>query len=983
MAGMTTLSGPGRRGQGEPRSLDLRAVASSLRRYWPPVLAALLTAAGPAAADGPGRAVVITPVALAAAPPLATVTPVAPAPGRMMTADHPLPSTINGRWRGPSPNAPPAASVLQGWAGPLAMPSPILDFEGNGIGLPGFVMTFAPPDTEGDVGPDHYIQWVNGMFAIWNKAGNKLYGPAAGTTLFAGLAPNHCATYVVDPQVMYDAIADRWVLSAGSLIPPGFEQCVAVSMTNDPVNGGWYTWAFDYGSSYNDYAKGGVWPDGYYMTYNMFPASGVGYLGAEVCAFDRVRMLAGDPAAPQQCFGPDPNYGSLLPAHLNLGGTQLPPPGSPNYVMALGTSGQLLLWPFHVDWTTPANSTFPFDSPTTITVAAFTLPCNGTGAVCVPQLGTPQTLDTLGDRLMWRLNYRNFGTHESLVANHSIDTGSNAPTGVRWYEIRSPGASPVAFQEGTFAPDSSWRWMGSVGLDVNGDIAVGYSVSSAAMNPSIRYAGRLWSDPPGTLPQAEATLQAGTGSQTVPLNRWGDYSTVSVDPTDGCTFWYTQQYLAANGTFNWRTRIGSFRFPGCTNVCPAIAGALASSGAICPGGSATVTVTVSGGRPPYVVTLDNGGGSQSGPGPAFTFTVSPPATTTYGVAYLTDDNGCLGSGTGSAVVTVNAAPSIAAQPVDAVACAGGGATFLVSASGSGLAYQWQADVGSGFADLPEVAPYSGVTTPILGIAGATAGLSGVAYRVLVSGSCPPAVASAVATLTVKTVTVAPASLPDATAGTAYSQVLSGGGGAGPYTFAATGLPAWLTLTPGGTLSGNPTTAGPYGFSVTPTDAAGCAGAPRPYSITVQPGPADTIIASGGTPQSAPTNKAFAAALQAVVRDSSGNAVPGVAVTFTAPTSGASGTFPGGVTVATVTTDAAGLAVAPPFTANGIGGSYHVVGSISPPVVPGQGGVRSVAYDLANEVPVLIPTLGGVGAAGLIVLVAGAGLLVLRRLELVG
>jgi hypothetical protein len=198
-------------------------------------------------------------------------------------------------------------------------------------------------------------------------------------------------------------------------------------------------------------------------------------------------------------------------------------------------------------------------------VTAFSAACSG-GGTCIPQPGTSQKLDSLADRLMYRLAYRNFGSYESLVVNHSVAVGSGRSktqtVGVRWYELRNPNATPTVFQQGTFAPDSIFRWMGSIAMDKVGNMALGYSASSTSVAPSIRYTGRLVTDPPGTM-QTETVIQAGGGSQLRNLNRWGDYSSMAVDPSDDCTFWYTTEYLKANGTFNWSTKIASFKFPSC------------------------------------------------------------------------------------------------------------------------------------------------------------------------------------------------------------------------------------------------------------------------------------------------------------------------------------------------------------------------------------------------------------------------------------
>jgi hypothetical protein len=267
-------------------------------------------------------------------------------------------------------------------------------------------------------------------------------------------------------------------------------------------------------------------------------------------------MLAGQ-AATQQCFDLGTSYGSLLPADLD--GNTPPPSGSPNYLVNFGTN-KLNLWKFKVDWVNTANTALT--GPTSLPVAAFTAACNG--GTCIPQSGTTQKLDSLADRLMYRLAYRNRSGTESLMVTHSVKVGTKrtAPSGIRWYELRIAGGTPSVFQQSTFAPDSTYRWMGSIAMDKLGNMAVGYSASSSAIHPAIRYTGRLVSDPLNTM-QAENSIIEGTGSQTSNLSRWGDYSAMSVDPVDDCTFWYTNEYQKANGSFNWSTRIASFKFPSC------------------------------------------------------------------------------------------------------------------------------------------------------------------------------------------------------------------------------------------------------------------------------------------------------------------------------------------------------------------------------------------------------------------------------------
>jgi hypothetical protein len=286
---------------------------------------------------------------------------------------------------------------------------------------------------------------------------------------------------------------------------------------------------------------------------NMF-ALGLTYTGPEMCAWDRAKMLAGQPAT-QQCFTLGPGDGGLLPADLD--GSSPPPAGAPNPMVEFGTNS-LLLWRFHVDWATPANSSFT--GPTTLPVAAFTPACGGGGA-CIPQPGTRQRLDSLSDRVMYRLAYRNFGDHESLVVNHSINAGSSV--GVRWYELRNPNGTPSVYQQGTYAPDAAYRWMGSAAMDGSGNLALGFSTSSLSVRPGVHYTAHAVTDPLGVMGQGEGVIVDGTGSQTGGLDRWGDYSSLNIDPTDDCTFWFTSEYLTANGSFNWHTRIGSFKVAGC------------------------------------------------------------------------------------------------------------------------------------------------------------------------------------------------------------------------------------------------------------------------------------------------------------------------------------------------------------------------------------------------------------------------------------
>ncbi len=482
------------------------------------------------------------------------------------------PKRLPGRPGVPSAAPEGADSGLQLWHGQASMPAFSQSFDGVNN-----VSGVLPPDTNGDVGPDHYVQWVNLAMAVYSKTGTLLWGPADGNQLWAGFGGVCETENNGDPVVLYDQLAGRWMISqfnwAGSSGP--YYQCIAVSTTGDPL-GTWYRYGFLASSNkLNDYPKLGVWPDGYYMAVNQFTDPTWSWGGAGVFAFERAKMLNGL-AAQMVYFDLETHlsnwYGGILPSDLD--GSTLPPAGAPNYFAEVDddawgwASDRIHMFEFHVDWTTPANSTFTGPKVINLTTAGYPfdsgIACGTSGRDCIPQPGTAEKLDAISDRLMHRLAYRNFGTHESLVVNHTVDAGSDR-AGVRWYEVRSPGAAtPTLHQAGTYAPaDGLHRWMGSIAMDAAGNMALGYSVSSASKFPSISYVGRLAGDTAGALPQAEVELHAGGGSQTHSASRWGDYSSMTLDPTDDCTFWYTQEYLQSTGSAPWRTRIGAFKFPSC------------------------------------------------------------------------------------------------------------------------------------------------------------------------------------------------------------------------------------------------------------------------------------------------------------------------------------------------------------------------------------------------------------------------------------
>jgi hypothetical protein len=421
----------------------------------------------------------------------------------------------------------------------------------------------APPDTNASVGATQVVETVNVAFAVYNKTtGAQIMAPTNIQTLYAPLG-GECGTGdLFDPVATYDKAAGRWVISmaASNNSFTVNEICVAVSTSSD-ATGSFNLYSFSFGTTLPDYPKLAVWPDAYYLTANGFVSSGNVFVGALTCALDRTKMLAGN-AATAICFQRGTSDISLLPADLD--GATPPPAGAPNYQLELGTPTTLNLFKFHVDFAVPANSTF---TATVLSVPPFTDACVASGGICIPQPPPGEKLDSLGDRLMHRLAYRNFGSHEALVANHTIKavgTGGAAAS-VRWYEIRNPGSVPFVFQRGRVGggtiPVS--RWMGSIAMDKNGDIALGFSRSSSTVKPGISYVGRKPTDPRNTM-EVPKLIVAGAGVQVATQNRWGDYSSIAIDPGDDCTFWYAQEYYKTTGAFNWATRLASFKFTGCT-----------------------------------------------------------------------------------------------------------------------------------------------------------------------------------------------------------------------------------------------------------------------------------------------------------------------------------------------------------------------------------------------------------------------------------
>ncbi len=460
---------------------------------------------------------------------------------------------------------------VQDWIGSGEIPAPLVSFDALSN-----ISSVSPPDPVGDVGPNHYVAMSNLSFQIFSKTGTSLYGPALNNTLWAGFGGACQTENSGDPIVLYDQISDRWMLSQFTSAGPTFFNCVAVSMTADPT-GSYYRWAFTTGANFPDYPKYGWWSDGLYISTREFVGTGGPFAGVGAYAIKRADLISGNPTPVVLSFlaPPSPAYNvgdGLLPSDLD-GFTQ-PPAGTPNFFLGsmdnggpyAATQDALTLWKFTADFVTPGNSTFVLAN--TIPIAAYdTIPAFCSGRACVPQPGTANKIDHLGyrQRPLHRAAYRNFGSHESIVTNQSVEASATM-SGIRWWEIRSPNSSPVIYQEGTYAPgtvDAIHRWMGSIAMDGAGNMALGYSASDGtATFPSLWYTGRLAADPLGTMPQGEGSILNGTGSQTG-SNRWGDYTSMNVDPVDDCTFWYVNEYVPSTSSVGWRLRVGSFKFNEC------------------------------------------------------------------------------------------------------------------------------------------------------------------------------------------------------------------------------------------------------------------------------------------------------------------------------------------------------------------------------------------------------------------------------------
>ncbi len=481
-----------------------------------------------------------------------------------------------------------------------------------------------PPDTEMAVGPNHVVQVVNLVFAVYNKSGTLLAGPSNTNTLWAGFGGPCQTDNSGDPIFLYDRQADRFVLTQFAVAAGHRSVCFAVSQTSNPL-GAYYRYEV-VTPRFPDYFKVGTWPAANHNAY--FFGTNSGFQSQyDVFAVDRQNMLLGLPARPMQFFQNFTNL--MMPADAD--GPVGPGASSPGLIYNFKKGGEpyfgspptdrIDVYSFAVNWTTPASTTLTLTN--TLTPAPFNWTvCGFFVQNCIPQPGTAQGLDSASWWPMQRLVYRNFGSHETLVGSWTVDVNVTPNRAApRWFELRNTGGGWSIFQQGTHSPDAIHRWMPSVAMDGTGNIAIGYSRGDAANFASLYYATHETTDALGTM-QAEAVLFAASGSQTHSAARWGDYSSMEIDPADDCTFWYTSEYLAATGSAPWRTRVGSFKL------------------ASCGGGG--------GNTPPVVAITAPANGSSFASGTSVTFTGTAndaqDGNLSAGLAWTSSINGAIGSG---------------------------------------------------------------------------------------------------------------------------------------------------------------------------------------------------------------------------------------------------------------------------------------------------------------------------------------------------
>ncbi len=770
-------------------------------------------------------------------------------------------------------------------------------FEGIGEGFTGPTGPFtfppcpgcgaAPADAFIAVGPQHVVQVVHpiqestattgfGAFAIFNKAGVPLFGPVQITTLFSGFG-GACATpeplSFVYPMVIYDQLADRWVVSytaSTDAFNGPYAYCVAVSRTSDPT-GSYARYSFNYPSSlWLQRPRLAVWPDAYYLSFNLSSITVVE--GPEFCALDRARMLAGQAASKQCIHLRDPNTpGFFYSQPARLTGSTPPPVGAPGLflhwgkVTFLAANWTLNLFKLRVDWNNPANT--KLTGPTSLTPPV-TDPgvCVG-GDYCIPQVGAnAPVLDAWGHRLMYGVAYRNFGDHESLVANMtvSLNPAYGSATGIRWYELRNPNTSPVLFQTGLYGPDgaasnATFRWLGSMAIDRLGNIGLGFFASSISTHPGLRFTGRVPNDAPGVMSQGEAHLIEGTGSLTDPVRSAGDFgsdSSLVVDPVDDCTFWYAGQYFAVDGLNNWHTRIGSFKLPGCAPALIAVS-TLSINPSLLEGGTSTNgTVVLTGPAPTGGATVTL---SSSNPAASVPANVTVPAgqlnaTFTVTTSVVANPTAVTLSGTypagssKSAVLNLTASPtpsSLMLSPVTVVSGTGAVGTVGLSgpapAGGALVSLSSSHSVASVPASLTipagaTVATFSVTTGSASASTSATLSVSyhGVTVSAVLTVT-PSVVAPALSALTLGSASVTGGS---SVSGTVKLTAAAPSGGAvvtlSSSSAAVATLPASVTVAAGATSAGFTVATSPVAAPVSVTLSGSWAGVTKSAALTVNP-----------------------------------------------------------------------------------------------------------------------------------------------------
>jgi hypothetical protein len=492
----------------------------------------------------------------------------------------------------PSPGQQPALSsparnqrqVAQQPPSPSAPVSLGTGFQGLAVTANGGPRTWhIPADPNGAIGTDgsghyYYVEMVNEVFAVWNVTGAPLrdFAPTHITKLFPSKNQGLChTTSSGDPVVLFDSIADRFFISelAINLRTNVYYDCIAIAQTADPSAGTWYSYAFRYPKPFlNDYPKFGVWPDAYYGSFNQYrhTSKGFYYEGAGAIAYDRTAMLSGAPAkfVYFNLYNVKKTLVGMLPS--SVVGPTLPPAGTPDIYELWDTvrywrpsADQIELWGFHVNFAGGSSFTKQLASP--LPVHPFTPWICGLKFHCVPQKGSRTLLDTLNLESMFPLEYRNDGTNQHLVFTNSIRSKFGT-SGIRWYDVQEPtvttnGSGWTVAEQGTYQPDAKYRWMGSAGINATGDIAIGFSISSRHIHPEVGVAGRCVTDGTGQMPMS-SIVHKGSGSETGSYGRWGDYSSMWVDPRDDNTFWFTSMYYNRNDTWHWGTWVQSFTLPG-------------------------------------------------------------------------------------------------------------------------------------------------------------------------------------------------------------------------------------------------------------------------------------------------------------------------------------------------------------------------------------------------------------------------------------